>query len=172
MQSNPTKLVQYNNNLFEAAVNSASFWDVCESNNQIKLEVIGNVAVMQVGNDTAVGKRGFLQAWSRSNKPWVITYKDNVLSNLKVGGKIVTNSTFYAPNEANDNFLIDVSSLHTNILYAFSFKYKAEVGDPGYPTASSNKYLPAGGGVYRPENIAVHAAPPTVVNPSNYTLVN
>ena len=52
------------------------------------------------------------------------------------------------------------------------FKYKAEVGDPGYPTASVNKYLPAGGGVYRPENIAVHAAPPVVVNPSNYTLVN
>ena len=57
-------------------------------------------------------------------------------------------------------FLIDISNIHTNVAYAFSFKYKAESGDPGYPTASVNKYLPAGGGVYRPENISVQIAQP------------
>ena len=172
LQSDPTKLVQFNHNLFESAVQHSLYWDQTESSNHIKLEVIGNEATGEVGNDTAVGKRGFLQSWSRSNKPWILTYRDNILKNFKVGGKIVNNSTFYAVNEANDNFLIDISSLHTNVAYAFSFKYKAESGDPGYPTASANKWLPAGNGIYRPENISVHAVPPTVTNPNNYTLVN
>lgn len=172
MESDPIKLVQYIDNKFEAEVNHASFWDTIESNNQIKLVVTGNTAVMAVGNDTNPGKPGFLQTWSRSDKPWTIKYSGNVLSNLKVGGKCASNSTFYAPNSADeDDFLIDVSSLHTNVTHAFSFKYKAESGDPGYPTASANKWLPAGNGVYRPENISVYPTPPTIINPSNYSLV-
>ena len=167
LQSQPTKLVQYIGNKFESAVQHASFWDQIEANNFIKLEVTGNIAVGEVGNDTAVGKRGFLQAWSRSSVPYYIVYKDNTLTNFKVGGKIAHNTTFYAPDIFNENFVIDLSSTHTNVAHAFSFLYKKNDGT----TISSEKWIRTDAD-YTPENIVTYPTVPPVINPNGYSIVS
>lgn len=161
MQSDPTKLVSYMNNKFEAPIQHASFWDFIEANNTIKIICTGNEATGQV----ASGKRGFLQTWSKSAVPWTLEYKDNVLKNLKVGGKVAHNTSYYAPDDENEDFLIDISSVHTDVAFAFSFIYKKNDGT----TPSAQKWL--GGGDYTPENIAVYPTVPTVINPSAYNVV-
>ena len=165
MQANPTKLVSYMNNKFEAPSQHASFWDFIEANNTIKIICTGNEATGQVNNHTVPGKRGFLQTWSRSAVPWTLQYKDNVLTNLKVGGKIGHNSGMYAPDDENDDFLIDLSSVHTDVAFAFSFIYKKNDGS----TPSLEKWL--GNGDYTPENIATYPTVPSVTNPTAYNVV-
>ena len=165
MASDPTKLVAYTNNKFVAPVQHVYFWDFIEANNAIRIVVTGNEATGQVGNDTVPGKRGFLQTWSRSSVPWTLEYKDNILTNLKIGGKIAHNNTFFAPDDENEDFVIDLSSVHTNVAYAFSFIYKKNDGS----TASADKWL--GNGDYTPENIATYPSVPTTINPSAYSVV-
>jgi hypothetical protein len=167
MATNPTKLVSYTNNKFVSPVQHVSFWDFVEANNAIRIVVTGNEATGEVGNDTVPGKRGFLQTWSRSSIPWTLEYKDNTLTNLKVGGKIAHNTTFYAPDDESENFLIDLSSVHTNVAFAFSFIYKKNDGS----TASADKWIVPQGGDYTPENIATYPTVPLVVNPNAYNVV-
>ena len=71
----------------------------------------------------------------------------------------------------HDDFKIDLTQVNTNVTYPFSAKYKAESGDPGFPTASADKWLPAGSGVYRPDNIGEYDSTPAVINPNAYNLV-
>ena len=87
------------------------------------------------------------------------------LTNFKVGGKIAHNTTFYTPNQGDeDNFDIDVSSTLTNVAHAFSFLYKFNDGS----TASLDKWTE---GDYTPENVAVWPTVPSVTNPSAYSIV-
>jgi hypothetical protein len=165
MASNPTKLVAYTNNKFVSPVQHASFWDFIEANNAIKIVVTGNEATGQVGNDTVPGKRGFLQTWSRSSVPWTLEYKENTLTNLKVGGKIANTNSFFAVNDESEDFVIDISSVHTNVAFAFSFIYKKNDGS----TASADKWI--SNGDYTPENIATYPTVATTINPNGYSVV-
>ena len=163
MVSEPIKLVQYMNNKFISDTTDPLFWDCFEANNCKRVEVTGNEASIEAQGD----KRGFLQTWSRSSIPWTLYYKDNTISNFKVGGKIASNTTFYAVDSFNDDdFLIDVSSTHTNVAHAFSFLYKKNDGT----TPSAEKWWKADGD-YTPENILTYPTVPSVVNPSSYSIV-
>ena len=162
MQSAPGRLYQFVNNKFISTTTNALFWDVQEFNNFRRGVVTGNEASIE----SQGAKRGFLQCWSRSSIPWSLYYKDNTLSNFKVGGKIANINTFYAVDDTNeDDFLIDVSSTHTNTAHAFSFLYKKNDGS----TDSANKWQE---GDYTPENIATYAAVAAVVNPTAYSIVS
>ena len=161
MQSDPGKLFQFVDNKYTSTTTHTLFWDVTEANNFKKVVVTGNEASIE---DQGL-KRGFLQTWSRSSVPWTLRYKDNTLSNFKVGGKIAHNTTFYAPNNLDeDNFNIDVSATLTNVAHAFSFLYKKNDGT----TASADKWQ---GGDYTPENIATYPTVPAVTNPTAYSIV-
>ena len=161
----PTKLVSYTNNKFETDTLHASFWDVLEANNALRVVVTGNTAVAPAGTETESGKKGFLQTWSKENKPWTLDYADNKISNLKFGGKIALVNGFYNPDKSNaDDQRIDLSAPLTNVTHAFSFLYKKNDGT----TASADKWA---GGDFTPTNIAVHATVPTVINPSAYSVI-
>ena len=160
MQTNPGKLFQFVDNKYISDTTHTSFWDVTEANNFRKVVVTGNEAKIESQGD----KRGFLQTWSRSSVPWTLRYNSNTLENMKVGGKIAHNTTFYAPDAHNDDdFGIDVGTL-TNVAHAFSFLYKLNDGT----TASADKWQ---GGDYTPENIGTYPAVPSVTNPSAYDIV-
>ena len=163
----PTKLVQYSNNLFETDTLHSSFWDFLEGQ-ALKVIVTNNVAVAPEGTQLESGKKGFFQSFSRDSKPWTLTYEGNVLSNLKFGGKIALVSSFYNPNKTSDDQVIDLSATLTNVTHAFSFLYKLNPGDVGYPTASLDKWA---GGTFSPENIAVHSTVPDVINPHSYSVI-
>ena len=157
MQSNPGKLFQFANNKYTSTTTHASFWDVTQINNFKKAIVTGNEASIESQGD----KRGFMQISSSSSVPWVVKY-----SNMKVGGKIKHNSTYYAPDSQDeDEFLVDVSATLTNVAHAFSFVYEKEDGT----TASANRWQE---GDYAPENIATYPTVPAVVNPTAYSIVS
>ena len=162
-QDEPGRLYQFVKNKYISTTTDTLFWDVHEFNNFKRGVVTGNEASIEA----PYLKRGFLQSWSRSDIPWSLYYKDNTLSNFKVGGKIANNNTFYAADEhEEDDFLIDLSSTHTNVAHAFSFVYKKNDGT----TASADKWQE---GDWTPVNVGTYAAPPIskVVNPSNYSIV-
>ena len=164
MASNPTKLVQYQNNKYISDTTHTLFWDCFEANNAKRVVVSGNEASIAGQGD----KRGFLQAWSRSSLPWSLYYKGNTpLTNFKVAGKVAHNSTFYAPDaEDEEDFLIDLTGTYTNVAHGFSFVYKKEDGT----TPSASKWQE---GDYVPENATTYPAPPVakVVNPGGFNIV-
>ena len=162
-QDEPGRLYQFIKNKYVSTTTDTLFWDVNEFNNFKRGVVTDNVASIEA----PYLKRGFLQSWSRSDIPWSLYYKNNTLTNFKVGGKIANNNTFYAADEhEEDDFLIDLSSTHTNVAHAFSFVYKKNDGT----TASADKWQE---GDWTPVNVGTYAAPPIskVVNPSNYSIV-
>ena len=165
----PTKLVSYTNNKFETTALHASFWDFLEANCTLKVVVTDNIFTGPVGQEQLVGKKGVLQTWSKSPKPWTLKYSNNVISNMKFGLKIVLINTFYSPNTSNvDDHSIDLSASLTNVPFAASFLYKFNPGETGYPTASNDKYSE---GSYTPVNITTFPSPPSVINPSTYAIV-
>ena len=165
----PTKLVSYTQNKFETDTLHASFWDFLEANGALKVVVENNEAIAPVGTELEVGKKGFLQTFSKNAKPWVLKYKNNKISNLKIGGKIALNNGFYSPNTSNySEHYIDLSAELENVTYAFSFLYKNNDGT----TASADKWQPQGLGSYSPLNVGAFPSPPSVVNPSGYAIVS
>ena len=165
LSGSPTKLVQYSNNKFETDTIHGSFWDFCEINNALKVIVTDNEAIAPVGTETQPGKMGFFQSFSKEPKPWVLKYSGNKISNLKLGGKCALTNGFYSPNTSDeDDHKIDLSATLTNV---FSFLYKKNDGT----TASADKWTPAGQGQYTPVNISTFSSPPSIVNPSAYTVV-
>ena len=168
MQDNPNKLGSFTNNKVITTALHASFWDAIEFNNTKKVIITGNEFEFPTGTELEAGKKGVSQVWSRSNKPWYITYEDNSVKNIKFGIKIPTTNTFYAPNTDHDSYKIDVGSSHTNVTYAASFLYKKNDGSQ----ASALKYHPGVGNEYTPVNItAVPSLGVTVVNPNGLTIV-
>ena len=167
MVSDPTKLYSFVNNKIITDTIHQDFWDYHEANNVLKVICTGNEVTGPVGAETQLGKRGFFQMWSRSSKPFTVYYKDNTLTNLRVGGKIAHNTTYYAPNASDeDNFLIDLTATCTNVFKAFSFLYKKNDGT----TASSDKWI-LNDADYTPENIDAFPSVPSVINPNNYDVV-
>ena len=166
MQADPNKLVVCKNNKFETTTLHSSFWDYFEQNNTKKCVFTGNEIISPVGTETEAGKKGVLQTWSKSGKPWHLIYKDNTVSNMKFALKIPCTNGFYAPNIDHDGFDIDFTAVHTNVTYAFSLLYKKNDGTQ----QSALKYHPNQGNEYTPVNIGVV---PTItsVNPHGYTLV-
>ena len=143
------------------------FWDYTESNNSLRTICTDNVVVGPVGADSQVGKRGFLQTWSRSPLPWTLEYSGNVLTNVRVGGKVGHNSLMYAPNASDsDRFKIDLTATCTNVFKVFSFLYKKNDGS----TASNDKWI-LDSADYTPENIGAFPSVPAVVNPNSYAVV-
>ena len=164
----PTKLVSYTNNKFETTTLHAAFWDFLEANSALKVVVTDNIFTGPVGQELLVGKKGVLQTWSKSAKPWTLEYSGNVISNMKFGLKIVLINGFYSPNTSNDDHSIDLSASLTNVPFAASFLYKFNPGEAGYPTDSNDKYSE---GSYTPVNISTFPSPPSVINPSAYAIV-
>ena len=169
-----TKLVQFSNNKIVTDGLHSSFWDFVEVNGCKRVELLNNYLESPAGTETEVGKKGCFQIWSKttqSNKPWTILFEGNEMKNMKVGLKIAHNSGFRSVDTENDDFKIDLTQVNSNVTYPFSAKYKAESGDPGYPTASADKWLPAGQGIYRPDNLGEYDSTPVVINPHGYSLV-
>ena len=166
----PAKLIQYSNNKFETDTLSSSFWDFIEASRDVlKVVITNNEFIGPVGHELVSGKQGCVQVWSRGAHPWTLRYSGNKISNMKIGGKIALQPTFYSPNQSDDtdDQLIDLSATLTNTTFAFSFLYKALDGS----TPSAFKWLPEGNGVYQPENLALFPSPPSVVNPNGYSVV-
>ena len=131
-----------------------------------------NEAIYPVGTDTQASQKfGFCQIWSRDPKPFTVEYSGNKISNLKFGMKLALSETYYSPATSDDDQKVDLSATLTAVTYAASFLYKANVGDTNYPTPSLDKWGPNGFGRYTPENLSNYPAPPTVTNPSSYTVV-
>ena len=165
----------FKSNKWETTAIHLNYWDCFEINGCKKVEISNNELIAPTGQELVAGKQGAFQVFQRttqSKRPWTISYFSNKISNLKVGLKIVGNSSYRSPDTESDNYLIDLSEPLSNVTYAASFKYKAEPGTAGYPTASLNKWLPAGQGSYAPDNIDVYDSTPTVINPLNYTIVS
>ena len=97
----------------------------------------------------------------------MLAYSGNVIQNLRVGLKIAHNSSFYTPDSANEDFVVDLTNTITNVLKAVSFKYKKEDGS----TASADKWV-SDDADYVPENVAVYPTPPPIVNPQGYAVVS
>ena len=162
-----TQLAQFINNKWETNELHAYFWDVAEFNGCKQIEITGNELVAPVGQEQLAGKAGAFQIFARttqSNRPWSLYYKSNSVSLLKIGLKIVSNSTYQAPDEDSDNFLIDLSEPLTNTTYAASFLYKKEDGS----TPSELKWQQGDRAV---DNLDQYPNAPSVVNPLGYSVV-
>ena len=166
MQDDPNTIVSYTNNKWSTDTLHASFWDAAESNNAKKTVFTGNELIFPIGTEAEAGKKGVLQTWSRSAKPWHLVYKDNTVSNIKFALKIPCTNTFYAPNIDHDDFEINLDGVHTNVTYALSLLYKKNNGSQ----SSALKYHPNVGNEYTPTNFGVV---PNIIplNPHSYALV-
>ena len=166
--SDPMKLYSFTDNKIEVSEFHASHWDVHEASGALlKAVCTGNTYTGPVGADTDVtSKKGFFQCWSKSSRPWYTVYKDNVLTNVRCGGKIAHNAGFYAPDQFNENSLVDISSTHTAVYKAFSQLYKKADGT----TPSASKWL-LNDAAYTPENIVTYPNVVPIVNPSGYSVV-
>ena len=104
----------------------------------------------------------------QGEKPWVLSYKDNEIKNMKIGLAIAHSAGFKSPNTDSDDYLIDLSASftpNTADTYAASFAYKNVVGD----TPTEGKWLP--GAQYFPDNASIYPASPAVLNPNSYNIV-
>ena len=163
----PMKSCNFSNNKVEVATMHQYFWDCFEASGAVNKVIIrDNEFTGPAGTGTATGKVGFAQVWSKNAKPWTIEYSGNVLTNLRAGLKIAHNAGFYAPNQADEDFLIDISAAHTDVYKAVSFLYKRADGT----TPSADKWL-LNDGAYTPENAAVYPQIPPVINPQSYPVV-
>ena len=163
----PILSYEFSRNKIEQAAMHASYWDAHEvSGAFLKAVCVDNTYVGPVGRNQQDGKVGFFQMWSRSDKPWSVTYRGNALQNTRVGVKIATNNTFYSPNTTDEDFLIDLTEPLSNVFKAASFLYKKNDGT----TASLDKWL-LDNGDYTPENISTFPNVPSVINPHTYTVV-
>ena len=166
-QDDPNLLGIFRRNKVITDTMHASWWDATEFNNTKKVIITDNEFIFPIGTEALPNqKRGVAQVWSKSPKPWILQYKNNVVSNIKFGLKIPLTDNFYAPNTDSDDFFIDFSSLYTNVTYVFSLLYKKNDGTQ----VSALKYHPNVGNEYSPVNIAV-VPTITAVNPSGYSLV-
>ena len=118
----PNELVQYSNNLIAFGANGqhASFWDVAEANNTMRVVCTGNT----VTGATKTDNRGFLQAWSRSAIPWMVRYENNTITNFAACFRCACNATFYAPNVFDVQFaLTSLAAETTGVDYGGSYVY-------------------------------------------------
>jgi hypothetical protein len=167
MESDPIKLFSAVNNKFETTAFHASYWDFLETNNVLRVVATDNEMIGEVGTNTAVGKKGGFQFWSRSPRPWTLKFSGNKMKNLKVGLKIATNNSFMSPNTFDDeNNSISLDGEVVDVAYAASFVYKKNDGS----TASADKWQQ---GSYTPVNIGTYPTytGASVVNPSGYAIV-
>ena len=163
--ADPNKSVVVSGNTFETATFHQYFWDFVEVSGATKRVVIrDNACVGEPGTHTAAGKKGGFQVWSKSPRPWTLDFRGNAASNLKVFLKIAHNAGFYSPDTSDEDHRIEFDATLTDVAFAFSPVYKKADGT----TASENKWQE---GDYVPENAAVYPSPPSVVNPSNYSVV-
>ena len=164
---NMNKKVSYLRNKFETTTLHASFWDFVEANNTRRVICKDNTFTAPVGQELLDGKKGVLQTWSKSKLPWTVEYSGNVISNIKFGIKVPLITSFYAPDTSSDNYKIDLSSSHTNILAGASFLYKRNSGT----TPSNLKYHDISPpNDYTPVNISTYPSI-TVTNPNNLAIV-
>ena len=91
--------------------------------------------------------------------------------NMSLGVNLLVQLTRKVAAALDEDFKIDLSASLTAVTYAASFLYKANVGDANYPTASLDKWGPNGFGRYTPLNVSNYPSPPTVTNPSAYSVV-
>ena len=167
MTADPIKLFEAKDNKFETTSFYSSFWDFLECNNVLKVVATGNEMIGEVGTNTAIGKKGGFQFWSRSPRPWTLQFSNNQMKNLKIGLKIATNNTFMSPNTFDeDNHNISLDGTVTDVAYAASFVYKKNDGS----TTSANKWQE---GDYTPVNIGTYPSyvGASVVNPNAYAIV-
>ena len=163
----PIKSYTFSDNKIEQAAMDPAFWDVHEiSGAFLKATIQNNSYVGPVGRDQQPGKVGFVQIWNRNDKPFSIKYSGNALQNTRCGLKIAHSNTFYAPNQTDEDFLIDLTEVCSNVYKAVSFLYKKNDGT----TPSLEKWL-RDDGDYTPVNISTFPNVPLVVNPHNYPVV-
>ena len=165
----PARLVQYSSNLFETDELASNFWDQIEASNAVlRVVVTDNTGVYPVGTDTQASQKfGFCQIWSADPKPFTVEYSGNKISNLRFGMKLALSNGYYSPATSDDDQKIDLSATLVAVTYAASFLYKANDNS----TPSLLKWSPEGNGEYTPVNASNYPTPPTVVNPSGYTIV-
>jgi len=164
--ADPNRDVRVIGNRFETTTFHGSFWDFCEvSGGFLRARIENNICIGQVGTNTAVGKKGGFQVWSRSPRPSTLYFKGNQGQNLKVFLKIAHNTVYYTPNSYDtENNLIDVSATLSNCAYAFSPVYKKNDGT----TLQDDKWQE---GDYTPANLATYPNVPSIVNPNGYATV-
>ena len=121
-QADPNGSASFTDNLFAlgASGQHASFWDMVEANNTLRVFCTGNTCT----GATKTDNRGFLQAWSRSAIPWTVSYKENTISNFAACFRCACNATFYAPNTYDTEFsLKSIAAETTNVDYGGSYVY-------------------------------------------------
>jgi hypothetical protein len=161
MQSSPIKLYKVIDNIFEHQNQHLYFWDSHEVDNFLRAIVTGNVAT----GDSPGDKRGYFQCWNKHNKPATVEYRNNTLTNFKIGCKTAHNTGFYALNRDSDRNVLSFDGQHTNVAFAYSGAYKKNDGS----TASADKWTV---GEYTPENIAVYpTVPQPTSNPNGFPVV-
>jgi hypothetical protein len=167
MESDPIKLFSAVNNKFETTSFHSLYWDYLEANNVLRVIATGNNMIGPVGTNTAVGKKGGFQFWSRSPRPWTLKFEDNRMKNLKVGLKLATNNSFMSPNTFDeDNNIISLDGVVVDVAFAASFVYKKNDGT----TPSELKWQQ---GDYTPVNVSTYPTytGASVVNTSGYAIV-
>ena len=142
MQDNPNGSAIFTDNLFAFGEGGrhASFWDIVEAHNTLRVVCTGNTVTGGEYTDDS----GFLQCWSRSAVPWVITYSGNTIENFGAAVRIACNATFYCPNTFDPDFALKATAAETtNVTNGASFVY---------PYTDSDQ-------VYAPENEATFPEP-------------
>jgi len=140
----PNGSLTFTNNLVAFGANGqhASFWDVIETNNTLRVVCTGNT----VTGATKTDNRGFLQAWSRSAIPWMVRYEQNTIANFAACFRCACNATFYAPNTYDvQHSLTSLTTETTNVdnggSYVYPYNDAAQVYAPENGTTFSE---PAG----------------------------
>jgi len=136
LQANPNGLASFTDNLFAfgAAGQHASFWDIVEANNTLRVICTGNTVTGAVHG----ANRGFLQAWSRSSVPWVVRYKNNTIANFGAAFRCACNATFYCPNTYDDEALLKSQPAETtNVTYGASYVYPYQDATQTYAPENS-----------------------------------
>ena len=137
--ADPNGTCRFKNNLvvYGAGVQHDSFWATFEANNCKKVICTGNEVQGAERKAGGTGTRAFLQAWSRSVKPWRLSYSRNIISGFKFAAAIPCSATFYAPDSGDGDFDLGSKS--------------GEITDVSYGAVLGYPWLSA---AYAPENIA------------------
>jgi hypothetical protein len=154
LASDPIRLAIVQHNVFNHTTAHSLFWDSVEISGGVKkILCTDNTGTI----DAPLLKRGFLQAWSKSDLPWKIEYARNTLSGYKLGLKIaMAQPSFYAPDSADSfhKIVIKESEL-TNVAFGLSYLYK------NVASGSSERWTDTTG-TYNPGNISTFPNAPPV----------
>ena len=122
IQANPNGVASFTKNIVAFGANGqhASFWDVFEANNTLRVICTGNTCTGAVATDN----RGFLQAFSKSAIPWMVRYQENTITNFAACFRCACNAGFYAPNTYDVQFALKATAAETtNVTNGGSYVY-------------------------------------------------